>query len=244
MYEAFSDAYAYVFGREKTARELVRDNRRLIDRGIRELDRERSLLQSQETKLVNELRSLSRSGTGAAEPAIRMMARDLVRTRAAVANFGKLKMQMQSVSLRMQTIQGTHAMGAAMTGVTRALGVLNARLGLPRMQRIMMEFEKQNQKAEDSAEIMGDTIDGAFCAEDETEATDELVAQVLDEIGCTVRDEFATPIPTMRVEAAASGGTGGPSATQGARTGATPAAVESDGTLSADLEARLENLRK
>lgn len=42
--------------------ELLRENKRLLDRAIRELDRERNGLQMQEKKLVDEMKKNAKNG--------------------------------------------------------------------------------------------------------------------------------------------------------------------------------------
>ena len=47
------------------------------------------------------------------------MAKDLVRTRANIQKFHRMKSQLQAVSLRIQTIKSTAAMANAMSGAAR-----------------------------------------------------------------------------------------------------------------------------
>ena len=54
-------------------------------------------------------------------------------------------------------------------------------MNLPAIQRIAMEFERENDMMDQRQEMMDDAIDDTF--EDEEEETDEIVNQVLDEIG-------------------------------------------------------------
>ena len=61
-------------------------------------------------------------------------------------------------------------MAQAMRGVTKAMMVMNKRMNLPQMQRIMMEFEKQSEVMEMKEEMMSDTMDDAFEEEGEEEA--------------------------------------------------------------------------
>ena len=58
---------------------------------------------------------------------------------------------------------------------------MNRNMKLPAIQRIAMEFERENDIMDQRQEMMEDAIDDAF--EDEEEETDEIVNQVLDEIG-------------------------------------------------------------
>ena len=54
-------------------------------------------------------------------------------------------------------------------------------MNLPAIQRIAMEFERENDMMDQRQEMMDDAIDDTF--EDEEEESDEIVNQVLDEIG-------------------------------------------------------------
>jgi hypothetical protein len=78
---------------------------------IRELDRERTSLQSQEKKLIAEIKQMAKQNQLAA---VRVMAKDLIRTRHSVTKLYALKSQLQGVSLRMQTLKSTQAMADAM----------------------------------------------------------------------------------------------------------------------------------
>lgn len=69
------------------------------------------------------------------------------------------------------------------------MGVMNKRMNLPALQKIMREFEMQNEKMEMTTETMGDAIDDAFEGNDEEEETENLVNQVLDEIGISTEHE-------------------------------------------------------
>jgi len=69
------------------------------------------------------------------------------------------------------------------------MGVMNKKMNLPALQKIMREFEMQNEKMEMTSEMMGDAIDDAFEGEEEEEETSNLVNQVLDEIGITTDQE-------------------------------------------------------
>jgi charged multivesicular body protein 2A len=52
----------WLFGRRKTPAELLRENKRMLDRAIRELDRERAALQTQEKRTVVEIKKMAKDG--------------------------------------------------------------------------------------------------------------------------------------------------------------------------------------
>lgn len=72
-----------------------------------------------------------------------------------------------------------------MKGATGILGSMNRSMNLPALQRIAMEFEKENDIMDQRQEMMDDAIDDATM-EDEG-AEDEVVEQVLEEIGIDLR---------------------------------------------------------
>jgi len=207
----------------------------MLDKSIREIERERQGLQSQEKKLIIEIKKSAKQGQMGA---VKVMAKDLIRTRHQVEKFYKLKSQLQGVSLRIQTLKSTQAMGEAMKGVTKAMGQMNRQMNLPSLQKIMQEFERQNEKMEMVTEVMGDAIDDALEGDEEEEETEELVSQVLDEIGIDINSELLNA-PSSAVTAPASKNkVAAPAEAAAAATGT------DDGGIDSDLQARLDNLRR
>lgn len=70
----------------------------------------------------------------------------------------------------------------AMKGATVALGSMNKSMNLPQLQRIAMEFERENDIMDQRQEMMDDVMDDAMDVGVEEEG-DEVVEQVLEEIG-------------------------------------------------------------
>lgn len=50
------------FGKKKTLKEQLRENKRMLNRAIRELDRERTNLQAQEKKITMEIKKMAKEG--------------------------------------------------------------------------------------------------------------------------------------------------------------------------------------
>jgi hypothetical protein len=70
----------------------------------------------------------------------------------------------------------------AMKGATKLLGSMNKQMNLPALQRIAMEFEKENDIMSQRQEMMDDAVDDVTGLDDEEEE-EEVVNKVLDEIG-------------------------------------------------------------
>ncbi|XP_023012288.1 vacuolar protein sorting 2 [Leptinotarsa decemlineata] len=224
----------WLFGKKVTPEELLRKNQRALNKAMRDLDRERQKMEQQEKKIINDIKKLAKEGQ---MDAVKIMARDLVRTRRYVKKFMLMKANIQAVSLKIQTLRSQNAMAQAMKGVTKAMASMNRQLNLPQIQRILQEFEKQSEIMDMKEEVMNDAIDDAMEGDDDEEESDAVVNQVLDELGLQLTDTLSGlpqtggALPTGQKQpvaaAAASGGNGG-------------GLSDAD----ADLQARLDNLRR
>jgi len=162
-----------------TLQEQMRINKRQINKAIRELDREKNALVTQEKKLIGEIKAMAKKGQ---MNSVKIMAKDLVRTRKHQAKFMEMRCQLQGVNLRLQTMKSTESMASAMKGVTQVMVRMNKQMNIPAINEIMKEFMQENEKMEMMQEEMGDAMDGLDDAEDEDEE-ESIVTQVLAEIG-------------------------------------------------------------
>ena len=71
-------------------------------------------------------------------------------------------------------------------------------MNLPALQRIAMEFEKENDIMDQRQEMMDDAIDDVTGLEDEEEG-EEVVKEVLDEIGIDLGQAVCISYRTMSV---------------------------------------------
>eukprot|EP01137_Pigoraptor_chileana_P019656 Opistho-2@80960 len=215
-----------IFGAKKTPQQLLRQHQRALTRAMRDLDKEKSKLEQQEKKLLSDIKKMAQGGQ---MDAAKIMAKDLVRTRRYVKKFIMMKAQIQAVSLKIQTLRSTQAMAEAMKGVTKAMKSMNARMNLPEIQKIMMEFEKESEIMDMKEEMMNDTIDDVMGDAEDDEESDLIVNKVLDEIGISLNQTLVDAPQTKT-----------PAAAQPVAAGKAAVADSAD----ADLQARLDNLRR
>ncbi|KAJ0364704.1 hypothetical protein COL154_004786 [Colletotrichum chrysophilum] len=228
----------YMFGKRMTPAERLRKNQRMLDKAIRELDQIRVKLEKQEKQLITQIKQSAQKGQMGA---CKIQAKDLVRTRRVLTDainryiekFYGMRSQLQKISLRLQTYRTNEQMMQAMKGATVALGSMNRSMNLPALQRIAMEFERENDIMDQRQEMMDDAIDDAMDVGAEEEG-EEVVEQVLEEIGVDLTSALGeTPsgmqtaaVPESRIAQAVGGGGGG--------------ADPGDD----DLQARLDSLRR
>src|SRR5277367_1073256 len=206
----------WMFGRQMTPAERLRKHQRALEKTQRELDRERVKLENQEKKLVQDIKKSAKNGQMGA---VKIQAKDLVRTRRCVRNqkrslastdwefkiYHKILLNADTVAshfledtsrlsspfspsygaaqlTRSQTVRSNEKMMQSMKGATSLLSGMNRQMNLPALQRIAMEFERENDIMDQRQEMMDDAIDDVTGLEDEEEE-DEVVNQILDELG-------------------------------------------------------------
>ncbi len=144
-----------LFGSKMTPDQMLRKNQRMLNKAMRESDRERISMERQEKKIILDIKKMAKDGQ---MDAVKVMAKDLVRTRRYIKKFILMKANMQGVSLKMQTLKSQNAMAQSMAGVTRAMGQMNRQMKLPQVQKIMQEFEKQSEMIDMKEDMLNDVI--------------------------------------------------------------------------------------
>ncbi|KAK6907046.1 charged multivesicular body protein 2A [Kwoniella mangroviensis CBS 8886] len=245
-----------LFGRSMTPAERLRQHQRSLQKAQRELDREKGKLEAQEKKTMADIKRNAKAGN---MNACKILAKDLVRTRRYIQKFTQMRVQLQAVSLRMQTLRSNEQMATAMKGATRAMGQMNRSLNLPQIQKIMNDFEKESSTMDMKEEMMSDAVDDAMEDEDEGEGeeveSDKILKEVLDEIGMNMNESLASaptanplanePLQSSRVAVAEglasipSGGADTPKASGGGGGGGGGMSADE-----ADLQRRLDALRR
>lgn len=232
----------WLFGKKMSPDEMMRKNQRALNKAMRDLDREKMKMEQQEKKIIADIKKLAKENQ---MDAVKIMAKDLVRTRRYVRKFMLMKANIQAVSLKIQTLKSQNAMGEAMKGVTKAMTNMNRQLNLPQIQKILHEFEKQSEIMDMKEEMINDAMDDAMEDEGDEEETDAIVSQVLDELGLQLNDKLSG-LPQASGSLSVAAGAKTPQAAAvgagGAAGGSGAGSPVSD--ADADLQARLDNLRR
>jgi len=130
--------------------ELIKENKRTVSRAIRELDRERTRMEREEKKLIADIKKMAAEGQ---TKAVHIQAKELVRTRNFITKFLQMRAHLNAVLLKIQTVKSHEAMAKALKGTTAAMVKMNKQMNLPAMQKIMVEFQAEEMKAEMTMEV-------------------------------------------------------------------------------------------
>ena len=147
---------------------------------VRRLDRDEQSASKQEAVLLSKLK-LS-AGLGKID-SCQSHAKELVRLRNHSKVIGNTKSQLNGLSQRLTVVQSTSTIQKTLSGTTKLLLALNKNLSPQELQKTLIEFQKQNTIFADGQEIISETLDESFEAENESETVDTEVGKVFAEIG-------------------------------------------------------------
>ena len=82
------DTMGNIMGKDKPLKEVLRENKRMINRAVRELDREKTGLEREEKRMIMEIKKAAKENQMAA---VKIMAKDLVRTRQHITKFIEMR---------------------------------------------------------------------------------------------------------------------------------------------------------
>ena len=156
---------------------LVQGAQRDMDREMRELDRT-------ETQVMAEIKKRAKqAGVAGSDPALKSLAKQLVQIRKQREKMISAKAHMGAVGMQATSMSAQVAMSGAMSNVTGAMKTANKATDAKEMQKVMNEFQRQNEMANMKEEMMDDALADAFDTDGVEEEADQITSQVLAELG-------------------------------------------------------------
>ncbi|CAK9149992.1 unnamed protein product [Ilex paraguariensis] len=177
-----------IFSKKPTAKEALRENKREMATATRGIEREITTLQSEEKKLIAEIKRTAKTGN---EAATKVLARQLVRLRQQIAKLQASRAQMRGIATHTQAVSAQSSVAVGMKGASQAMAAMNKQMDPAKQAKVMQEFQKQSAQMDMTTEMMSDAIDDSLDDDEAEEETDELTNQVLDEIGVDVASQLS-----------------------------------------------------
>lgn len=177
-----------IFSKKPTAKEVLRESKREMANATRGIEREITTLQSEEKKLVAEIKRTAKTGN---EAATKILARQLVRLRQQIANLQGSRAQMRGIATHTQAVAAHSSVAVGMKGATKAMSAMNQQMSPAKQAKVMQDFQRQSAQMDMTTEMMSEAIDDALDNDEAEEETDELTNQVLDEIGVDVASQLS-----------------------------------------------------
>ncbi|KAJ9176463.1 hypothetical protein P3X46_011772 [Hevea brasiliensis] len=178
-----------IFNKKPNPREALRQSKREMQHATRGIEKEIGALQSEEKKLVAEIKRTAKTGN---EAATKILARQLVRLRQQIASLQASRAQMRGIATHTQAMHAHSSVAVGLKNATKAMTSMNKQMAPAKQAKAIREFQKQSAQMDMTTEMMSEAIDDALDDDEAEEETDELTNQVLDEIGVDVASQLST----------------------------------------------------
>ncbi|KAF8111714.1 hypothetical protein N665_0073s0070 [Sinapis alba] len=178
-----------IFSKKPNPREVLRESKREMTQATRGIEKEISSLQSEEKKLVLEIKRTAKTGN---EGATKILARQLIRLRQQIANLQGSRAQMRGIATHTQAMHAHTSVAAGIQGATKAMAAMSKTMDPAKQAKVMREFQKQSAQMDMTTEMMSDSIDDALDNEEAEDETEDVTNQVLDEIGIDVASQLSS----------------------------------------------------
>ena len=174
-------------GKVEVTADQAKEQKRMLNRAIRQIERERSKLQAQEAKTLKEIKKLA---TQNQHGAAKIMAKDLVRSRTQVNMYYTMASHMKAIQSQMAATGMNAQMLQSLKGCTSVMQNVNASMNIQDMNKVMKNFAMETEKMGLQQEMMQDQFDMVADPDADAQA-DEIYGQILGEIGMDMNSAFA-----------------------------------------------------
>lgn len=175
------------FFKKKSVKQIVQENQRILNKSIRELDREKNKLELNERKLISEIKILAQKNQN---DACKTLANEVVFIRKNISQIYNTRAKLTGISMKLQSIKNTDMVAQAMKNSAKTMNKMNQTMKIPEIQRMFASFEKNTDMLDVKTEMVEDLVSDALDSEETTQETNSLVDNVLSEIGISLSGQM------------------------------------------------------
>ncbi|KAI1242400.1 hypothetical protein IHE44_0005940, partial [Lamprotornis superbus] len=174
--------------KKKTVDDIIKEQNRELRGTQRAISRDRAALEKQEKQLELEIKKMAKTGN---KEACKVLAKQLVQLRKQKNRTYAVSSKVTSMSTQTKVMNSQMKMAGAMSATAKTMQAVNKKMDPQKTLQTMQNFQKENMKMEMTEEMINDTLDDIFDASDEEEESQDIVNQVLDEIGIEISGKMA-----------------------------------------------------
>ena len=163
---------------KKTAKELVKEQKKAMRSTERQLGREMRSTEKREKALLTKIKKTAASGNTVAAKAL---AKQVVNTRQTHSKLEKTSGTIGAIGNQMNSMTASLAMSNAMGQSVKVMQAMNEQMNPMEQQALAQRFSEQNDVMALQSDMFDDLFDGMMESDEDAEA-DALIEQVLDEV--------------------------------------------------------------
>ncbi|CAG9863857.1 unnamed protein product [Phyllotreta striolata] len=159
----------------------------------RDVERERRHLEREETKLEQEIKKLAKQGD---KEGCKILAKQLIALRKQKQRTYTANSKIQNIAFQNKNISANVKLADAMSVAGKTMGDMNKIMNPEQISATINAFSRENMKMEMTDEMINDSLDDMLTESGDEEESDNIVSQVLDEIGIEISGKIAgAPLP-------------------------------------------------
>lgn len=175
---------------------------------------------------------------------LRILAKDLVRTRKIALHYSNMKSQMTAILVQLQSAQSANMLSTNLKSVNKLISKVSQNTNIVEFQKIIQSLGRESEIVNLKLDVMSESLDNTLQDVESIEEEEKVITQILEELGIDTTANLAAvantpmktkytkaPIPTQPVGESASG-------PNSART------VSDDPENIANIESRINDLKK
>lgn len=180
-----------IFGKPKTARELMRECDKAVRMATSDLERHRKKMGDGIKAAKVRAKRAARNGD---EEEARMQVRMAAQQTAMTRRVGGLILNLKNVQTQVKMAGASNAMVQVMRKAVKAMFIVNQQVPLPMIPRLMQEFERQKDAMEMKEELMNEALEDAVGGDDTIDAA---ANEIMDQIYAELDLESLKAMPTV-----------------------------------------------
>ncbi|KAK1167722.1 charged multivesicular body protein 2b-like [Huso huso] len=169
--------------KKKTVDDVIKEQNRELRGTQRQIARDRAALEKQEKQMELEIKKMAKSGN---KGACIILAKQLVQLRKQKNRTYAVSSKVTSMSTQTKVMSSQMKMAGAMSTTAKTMQTVNKKMDPQKTLQTMQNFQKENMKMEMTEEMLNDTLDEIFNESGDEEESQDIVNQVLDEIGIEI----------------------------------------------------------
>ncbi|XP_051564532.1 charged multivesicular body protein 2Ba [Myxocyprinus asiaticus] len=169
--------------KKKTVDDIIKEQSKELRGTQRQITRDRTALERQERQMEMEIKKMAKTGN---REACKILAKQLVQLRKQKNRTYAVSSKVTSMSTQTKVMNSQMKMAGAMSTTAKTMQAVNKRMDPKKTLQTMQDFQKENLKMGTTEDMINDTLDEIFDESGDEEECQDIVNQVLDEIGIEI----------------------------------------------------------
>ncbi|EUD66982.1 hypothetical protein C922_02566 [Plasmodium inui San Antonio 1] len=187
----------------KDLEECLRNEKRNLNKSIRELEREIFKLTNEQNKIEKEIKINAKRNESIST--VRALAKDYISIKKTIGKYNKLKSHLFSMKIKLQSVKSSEQLGRSLTEINRIIKRVNGYMKLTSLNKSINEYQRENNEVSLKEDMLDDLFETFDYDSEMVAEEDELVTKVLEGMGIQMNaklDDIPAPgeLPQTHVD--------------------------------------------